>query len=216
MLTAVWSTKGGVGVTAIAAMLALGQAERAEQTLVVDLCGDMVAALGVTESSGPGLADWCATPRRAAETLARIEVAVRPNLTLVRRGTGPLVEAAGLIELLTGSKRQIVVDCGNVREPGFARDVAAAADHRLVVVRACYLTLRAAMAPPVEPTGVVFVRERGRALGLADIEAVIAAPVVAEVAHDVAVARAIDAGLITTRLPRALIRTMGRVIADAA
>jgi hypothetical protein len=50
------------------------------------------------------------------------------------------------------------------------------------------------------------VREPGRALTRRDVEEVLGVPVRAEVDVDPAVARAVDAGLLASRLPRALER----------
>jgi len=56
---------------------------------------------------------------------------------------------------------------------------------------------------------VVLVRDPGRAVRSADVAVVVGAPVVAEVAVDPAVARAVDAGLARTRLPRAHLDALG-------
>jgi hypothetical protein len=58
------------------------------------------------------------------------------------------------------------------------------------------------------PTGIVLVTEPGRALGARDVERAIGAPVVAEVPYDPAVARAVDAGLLATRLPGSIARPL--------
>lgn len=217
MVTAVWSTKGGVGVSTVAAMLAIAQSERASDSLLVDLGGDQPALLGVSEPDGPGVAEWVARPDTASGALGRIEIEVQPRLKLLPRGNGSLGnDGLSLTRALNGSERNVVIDVGLVSETGFAHEVVAASPHRLLVVRSCYLALRRAAQAPVAPTGVVLIRERGRALGRADVEAVVDAPVVAQVAFDVAIARAIDAGLIGKRLPRALLRSMARVIPDAA
>ena len=63
---------------------------------------------------------------------------------------------------------------------------------------------------PLRPSEVVLLSEPGRALTRADVEDCVGAPVVAEVAVDPQVARAVDAGLLATRLPRALAREVGR------
>jgi len=52
--------------------------------------------------------------------------------------------------------------------------------------------------------GVVLVREPGRALGRHDVEDALQVPVRAEIDVEPAVARAVDAGLLATRLPRSL------------
>ncbi len=212
-LTAVFSMKGGVGVSSTAAMLAVAHANRAEPTLLVDLGGDQPAVLGIPEPEGPGLVDWCATPSRSIEALARIQVDATPDCMLLPRGSGALpADAAPLIEALAQLDQQVIIDCGNLAATStFATDIVELCVDRLLVVRSCYLTLRASREPPLSPTGVILLRERGRALGLTDIESVIAAPVVAEVAVDLAVARAIDAGLVAARLPRTLVRMLAKV-----
>ena len=63
---------------------------------------------------------------------------------------------------------------------------------------------------------MVVVTEPGRALGAAEVEQVVGAPVVAEVGWDPAVARAVDAGLMASRLPRSLERSLGRVLGALA
>ena len=78
------------------------------------------------------------------------------------------------------------------------------------MTRACYLALRRAADPPLRPSGVVLVTEPGRALDRTDVEQVVGAPVRAEVAVDPAVARAVDAGLLASRLPRGLERALRR------
>ena len=213
-VTAVWSTKGGVGVTTISAMLAIGWAERADEVLLIDLSGDLAALLGVPDPPGPGIAEWCRATEPSVESLRRIEVAVRPGVALVHRGSGAFSAGADqLLAALEAVPRRIIVDCGLAQ--GFAHEVAARAETRLLVVRPCYLTLRSAARTTIAPTGVVLVSEPGRALGLGDVEAVVPAPVVAQIAVDPSIARAIDAGLVTSRLPRSLIRSMGQVMVNA-
>jgi hypothetical protein len=82
------------------------------------------------------------------------------------------------------------------------------ADASLVVVRGCYLTLRRAVraAPLPHASGVVHVAEPGRAIGRRDVAGVLDRPVLAEVPVRAAIARAVDAGLLPTRLPEVLAR----------
>jgi hypothetical protein len=86
--------------------------------------------------------------------------------------------------------------------------MAAAASQSLLVTRSCYLALRRLLAVPVRPSGVVLLREPGRSLTVADVEDVVGAPVVAEIAVDPAVARAVDSGLLSQRVPRGLARAL--------
>jgi len=211
MLAAVWSTKGGVGVSTVAAMLALAQVGRADPALLVDLCGDVPALLGLPDHDGPGVAEWSATPNRSAQALNRIEQTASIDLGVLARGAGPFgPEADPLVDALTGDPRAVVMDCGRLATR-FAHHCAQAAPTRILVVRPCYLTLRSVRSSPIEPTGTILVRERGRALGRADVEAVTQVPVLADIAVDIAIARAIDSGLVMTRLPRSLLRSLAKV-----
>jgi hypothetical protein len=110
-----------------------------------------------------------------------------------------------LAAVLANDPRPVVVDCGS--DPhGAALALAAAADRSVLVTRACFLSLRRALAAPLRPSEVVLVTEHGRALTRSDVEDVLGVPVCAEIAVDPVVARAVDAGLLAARLPRALER----------
>jgi hypothetical protein len=224
MLIACWSAKGGAGTTVVAAGLALVLSQtRDEGALVADLAGDVPAVLGRPEPDGPGLSEWLATgPDVPPDGLARLEHAVAPALWLLPRGRGPLQwsdRAEVLAAILASDARDVVVDCGRL-EPardGSAGDdaqrevvqiMAASASQSLLVTRSCYLALRRVLAVPVQPSGVILVKEPGRSLTAADIEDVVGAPVVAEVAVDPSVARAVDAGLLAQRVPRGLARAL--------
>ncbi|MBK5222152.1 MAG: hypothetical protein JJE52_04615 [Acidimicrobiia bacterium] len=208
-----WSAKGGSGTTVVAVSLALVLAARpGPGVLLVDLAGDAPAALGLPDPSGPGVAAWSAAGAEVpADALARIEVAVAPGLDLLPRGDGPGMvgdRAELLVALLGADDRTVVVDCGTLSTGSAELAVAAAATTSLLVTRPCYLALRRAVAAPIRPSGAVLVNEPGRALDRGDIEAVLGVPVVAEVATDPSVARAVDAGLLASRLPRSLQRSL--------
>ena len=167
----------------------------------------MPAVLGLPEPDGPGLGDWLAAPDAPAEALDRLALDAAPGLHVLPRGRhdGDPARGDALAAALAGNGRPVVVDCGRADGgPGFA--VAAAADASLLVVRPCYLALRRALAAPLRPSGVVLVAEEGRAMGRTDVEDVLGVPVRAVVDHDAAIARAVDAGLLATRLPRQLER----------
>ena len=207
MLIACWSVKGGSGTTVVATALALLHA-RAGGALVADLMGDVPAALGIPEPPGPGLAAWLAAADDVgADALARLAVAVAPGLDLLATGPpgppGRPGRGAALAAALAHDDRPVVIDAGS-SPVGPALDVAAAAAISLLVVRPCFLALRRAVAAPVRPSGVVLVREPGRSLGRRDVEDALQVPVCAEVDLEPAVARAVDAGLLATRLPRSL------------
>ncbi|HEX7277748.1 MAG TPA: hypothetical protein VF244_10280 [Acidimicrobiales bacterium] len=227
MLIACWSPKGGTGTTVVSCGLALVLARSATSAggvLIADLSGDVPAVLGLPTPASPGLVDWLAAgPEVPGEALGRLEVEAGPGLRLLPWGgelTGraaTAVEAAErgeeLAEALAGGVgvvgggggrgRVVVADCGTAAA-GPALAVAAAADVSLLVLRPCYLALRRALAAPIRPSAVVLVDEPGRSLTRRDIEEVMGVPVRAEIAYDPAIGRAVDAGLLAGRVPRAL------------
>jgi hypothetical protein len=213
VLVACWSAKGGSGTTVVAAALALSFARAPSGALLADFAGDAPCVLGLPEPDGPGLSDWLdAGATVPVDALSRIEVEAAPGLALLPRGAAAAEAGARadvLASILLGDARTVVADCG-VGPVGAARSVAAAASISLLVVRPCYVALRRALAAPLRPSGVILVSEPGRALGAVDVEDVLGVPVRAEVAVEPSVARAVDAGLLTTRLPRSLERALRR------
>jgi hypothetical protein len=221
MLVACWSVKGGSGTTVVATALALSLARRDGGALLVDLAGDVPAALGCPEPTGPALADWLAAgPDVAPDALARLEVEAGPGLAFLPLG-GPLPASSDqrssvLAATLATDRRSVVVDCGSsLSASGLA--LAAAAGLSLLVVRPCYLALRRALHAPIEPSAVVLVGEPQRALHRADVEDVLGIEVRAVVPWRPAVATAVDAGLLGHRVPvpleRALRPLVGLVLA---
>ena len=120
-------------------------------------------------------------------------VEVRPNLTLHQERPQDIEPGAVLI-----------IDGGT--DPETVEGVA------YLVTRPCYLALRRAMTAHRRPDGLVIITEPGRALTVEDVAEVIGAPVRAVIPTDPAVARAIDAGLLASRLPRTLARTLAHII----
>jgi hypothetical protein len=217
VLIACWSPKGGSGTTVAAALLALvvGRASSREAVLA-DLSGDLPAVLGLPEPAGPGLGDWLvASGDVGPDALGRLEVEAGRLLRLLPLGTpvtgaGCAARAEALASHFVLDSRLVVADCGSAeRSPGLA--LACGATLSLVVVRPCYLALRRVLAAPVRPTGVVLVDEPERALRKRDVEDVLGVPVWAELPRDAAVARAVDAGLLTVRVPRVAERALERV-----
>jgi MinD-like ATPase involved in chromosome partitioning or flagellar assembly len=220
VLISCWSAKGGSGTTVVAAALALLLARRTPAgALLVDLAGDAALVLGVQSSSGLGVADWLAAGDSVpADGLARLEVPAGSRLALVPRGVGSFAAGPGadaLVHVLASDPRPVVVDCGRTGPvPGPGGDAAlalvASAGHSLLVLRPCYIALQRALDAPVRPSAVVLLTEPDRSLTAGDIEAILGVPIAAEVPVDPAVARAVDAGLLASRLPRSLERGLRR------
>ncbi|WP_419924456.1 hypothetical protein [Candidatus Poriferisocius sp.] len=222
MLVTCWSTKGGSGTTVIAALISLHAAQdRNRPVLLIDLCGDLAAVFGCAEASS-GLGEWLRSDL-APCSLDRVLEELTPNLSLLCRGHGLLsaLRADDLVEWLA-TDAIVVVDAGVLRPSGEPSDrgsgddelrwrLAAEADRSVLVTRACYLALRRAVSPPVRPSGVVLVAEAGRALTRSDCERAIGAPVLATVAVDPDIARAVDAGMLRTRVPKGAIRALSRL-----
>jgi MinD-like ATPase involved in chromosome partitioning or flagellar assembly len=207
VLIALWSAKGGSGTTVVAAVLALLHARRTGAVLA-DLAGDIPAVLGLPEPAGPGLNAWLAADDDVgSDALERLTVPGGDGLDVLPTGPpGPPPRpgrGSELAHALALDGRPVIVDAGT-SPTGAALDVVAAANHALLVLRPCYLALRRATAAPLRPSGIVLVREPGRALGRRDVEEALAVPVRAEVDVDPSVARAVDAGLLGARLPRSL------------
>jgi MinD-like ATPase involved in chromosome partitioning or flagellar assembly len=208
-----WSVKGGSGTTVVASTIALMRAAESQRgALLVDLAGDVPAVLGLAESLGPGINDWFANcDHESRMTLQSIAIQATANLQIITRGSKQLDANTNFSELYAALKTfdlPIIVDAGcGLPSP----DLLAHASSSLLVTRPCYLSLRRAAQLSVSPTGIVLINEAGRALGKHDVEAVIGAPVVAEISFDAAIARAIDAGLLASRIPTIMSKQLAAV-----
>jgi Mrp family chromosome partitioning ATPase len=203
------ATKGGQGVTTIAAALATLTANTGARTLLIDTGGDLAAILGRPEHHGPGLADYLIDP---SITLADISIAISDRLDLIARGTGPVTSNTYTYGLITGGLGNydtVIIDCAHTNTEWPAH-----ADQRVHVTRNCYLAVRNAIRIP-KPTHVVVITEPGRSLSDADIETVLGMPVTANITADIETARIIDAGILTTRLPRPIARALAPIVTAA-
>jgi hypothetical protein len=200
-VTVCWAAKGGSGTTVVAAALAL---TITPPVLLVDLAGDIHAALGTPVPSGPGVHDWLRSDA-GADGICHLAADAAPGVDVVAAGTGRVTADhprwADLAAVLAAEPRTVVVDAGTGPPPGALLDAGA---RSLLVTRACYLSLRRAVGHEHRPDAIVLVAEPGRALRVADVESALGAPVVATVSIDPAVARAVDAGLLAARLPRVI------------
>ena len=205
--TVCWAAKGGSGTSVVTASLALSTPP---PVVLVDLAGDLPAVLGLSEPAGPGVHDWLASDT-PAEQLHDLTVGVTDDVVLLP--AGGVRETAGrdrwddFLSALGSDDHTVLIAAGTGCPPA---ELHALADRTLLVTRACYLALRRAVAAPLRPSGIVLVAEPGRALRAPDVEAAVGAPVIASVPVDPAVARAVDAGLLTARLPRLVQRELRR------
>jgi len=222
MLFSCWSAKGGSGTTVVAVALAVLLGRDADLgSVLVDLEGDGPTVFGVPQPGGPGISDWlAASPAVGAAALERLERSVASGVGLIHRGSRSLTgvdRSAICVEKLVNDERPIVVDVGRISgtrdvEDCVRRQFVEGATTSLLVTRPCFLSLRRALSLPMHPSGVVLIEESGRALGRTDVEDVLGVPVVATVAVDAAIARAVDSGLMASRLPSPL----GRALRDVA
>ncbi len=205
-----FSSKGGVGCSVAAATLGLLAAER-QPTLLVDLRGDLDVILGLPPAS-EGLGDWFRVEEPSPDLLHRLEVPVTDGLRLLPRGSCRSPTRPDryrlLSQLLELDPRTVVVDVGTHAVP--AVSLIADASSSMLVTRACYLALDAARRGPA-PDRVVLIEEEGRALRPDDVAAAIGSPVDVTLRWHRDVARAVDAGLLASRLPRSL-RALGAVL----
>lgn len=223
MLLALWSPKGGSGTSVLAAASALVLARRADGARLADLDGDLPAILGLAVDPATGLADWLAAGTEApVDALARLAVPAAPGVSLLPRGVTdralaavPAAEAgAALAVALRDGPVPTVIDAGRANTPA-ARAVVEVADVSVAVVRGCYLALRRGVHSPLlaRTTGVVLVEEPSRSLGAPEVADVLGRPVLARVPVRPAIARAVDAGVLASRLPDALARPVARFLA---
>ncbi len=232
MYVACWSVKGGSGTSVVAALAARRWAAVTDAgALLVDLCGDAAGLLGVPEPATPGVADWLNVGDEVQiDALRRLEREVAAGLFLLHRGSGPLARtdrADVMARELASEHRVAVVDGGCLWRPGgeeaggtaagatpddidVRRRIVAGAERSWLVTRACFLSLRRAARAPLQPSGVVLLVEPGRPLTAGDVEDVVGAPVVLRLDVDPSVARAVDAGLLATRVPAALDRALAQ------
>jgi hypothetical protein len=212
VLCALWSPKGGSGTTTVAAASALAGARVAGARLA-DLAGDQAAMLGLASDPPTGLVDWLAAgPDTPTEALDRLAVDIAPGLVLLPYGSGGAstpASAAGaaLGVALRDGPVPTFADLGAAADPA-SRALLEVSDVGVMVVRGCYLTLRRAVAAPglAATHGIVLVDEPGRSLGAREVADVLGRPVLARVPVRTAIARAVDAGVIASRLPDPLVR----------
>jgi hypothetical protein len=221
VLICFWSPKGGSGTSVVAAAVALVLA-REGPTRLADLDGDQPAIHGLAADPDQGLRDWLLTgPEAPTDALDRLAVDAGRGLTLLPAGAGDVglasAEAgAALAMALQADPRPTVVDVGvlTAERSQALHALVEVADANVIVVRGCYLALRRAVRLEfaANASGAVFVDEGGRALGAHDVANVLGVPVLATVSLRATTARAIDAGVLPSRLPDGLARPAREVL----
>jgi Flp pilus assembly CpaE family ATPase len=223
VLIALWSAKGGSGTSVFTAACAVVLAREVRDTghatgvRVADLAGDLPAIFGLGADPPLGLADWLAAgPEAPTDALDRLLVEVAPGVGLLPRGGAelpagvfPVGEAgAALAVALRESPVPTLVDCGTASDPA-PRAVVEVADVSVVVLRGCYLALRRAVHEPAlaSTAAAVLLEESGRTLSAHDVGEVFDLPVLARVPVKSVIARAVDAGVLVSRLPEPLARS---------
>ena len=224
MVTLCWAAKGGSGTTVVTTTFAL---ESERPALLVDLAGEVPAVLGMSAPDRPGVADWLNADGATAQ-LDDLLVEIDDTTTLLtHRQVGEITPQHGATSARAADPRwqelcswfdqweathhgDVWIDGGTGSPP---TALAGGVKHRWLITRACYLSLRRAAASLVRPTGVLLVDEAGRALRDCDIERSIGAPIVGRLPIDPKVARAVDAGLLISRPPQTIRRSLRRITA---
>lgn len=193
------SAKGGQGCTTIAAVLAVLAAQSNQPTLLLDTRGDAAPTLGISDPAPAGT--FAESMANAVEPCRHLRVATIASDQIGRDATSEL-------ERMTAAGHRVIVDTGTDHDVLHRLDPLS--PQRLLVTRPCYLALRRAIGVPFIPDHVVLIAEHQRCLTERDVSLALALPV-ASVAHDPAIARAIDAGLLAARLPRCLANAIAQI-----
>lgn len=201
-------SKGGAGTTTIAAALALGISP---PSVLIDLGTDCPAILGIAEPAGPGAVDWLNSNGTYADVNALETTVLSQGLKLLHRGGKGTWNDRGSTRLLqaysdTNDGRNVIVDNADSTQLNNNDDQRI----KVLVTRPCYLAMKRANASKWKPDVVVMIDEPGRAFDDRDVARMLGAPVV-KVAYDPGVARAIDAGLLASRMPATLVGLTGKI-----
>lgn len=199
MSTLFMSPKGGNCTTVTASAFALVSAMRGTNTLLIDLCGDIPAAIGLAEQHGPGINDWLNENNIGdPQQMVMLGTPVIPGLVVLHRGARfvagePRWEA--LAAAISSLPHDVIIDAGTTYVPEVLTQ---AVSNVSMVVKPCYLSLRRA-SRLARPNNVFVIKEENRALTVKDVGNVLGVPVAAEIPYEAAISRAVDAGLLTAR-----------------
>jgi len=165
--------KGGVGNTTVATLLAQGASQRG-RTLLIDTTGtgDCLSILGMPFSF-----------TRATENGETIQALT--NLDVAGKNYNGFGD----------DYDTVIIDAGTTNPTLGGLEITG---HTTVVTTLCYLSLKNLMANDT-PDEIIVLKEKGRALNVQDVESITNMKVYVVIPRDPAVARAIDAGMLTTR-----------------
>lgn len=216
-LTVCWSAKGGAGTTVVAAGWAL---DARTPSVLVDVTDDIHLVLGIPTPSGQGLRDWFESDAPPSAVLD-LAIDLDPTTRLIPRGPESIPRRstrwAELGRWMTASNTEFVADVGLGPPPNGLLPTSSAADgappraRSVLVTRACYISISRATSLGETPDGIVLVEEPGHDLSSADIARSLRAPVIAKIAWDPGIGRAIDRGLLLGKLPKSILRLPQRV-----
>ncbi|MFZ4515603.1 MAG: hypothetical protein ACOYN3_04760 [Acidimicrobiia bacterium] len=205
MLITVWSPKHGSGVSTIAAALAIA-ADRPVR--LVDLDEDQSAIFGMACDPIGGLHEELTASSGEAVWSHAFHVA--PHVMLLSRGARAIdaLDNAALARHVRAwqvSDELHIVDAGSA-DTGAAHACIDGADISLVVLRPCYLALRRAVrhGRVAESDGLIVIEDPDRPLRAREVADVVQRPILGRVPVRAAIARAIDAGVFSTRFPAEL------------
>lgn len=207
------SVKGGVGTSVTSAALALLLArDTSRPTYLVDIGGgdqpDILGLPAVTD----GLSSWLAAPDRRLSDLA---VGVTDTLRLVATGDRPLpTESSWMTSLALAlddirTSAHVVVDAGQLDTTDHLDPLA---DRRLMIMRPCYVALRHVVTAVNRWDGLILVRPPDRVLTTRDVVSVCDMPLAAEITMTPDVSRAVDAGVLRSRLPTTFVRSLMPIV----
>lgn len=207
------SVKGGVGTSVTSAALALLLSrDSTRPTYLVDIGGgDQPDILGLP-AIADGITPWLTSPDRRLTDLA---VDVTDALHLVPSGDGRLPSGTSWMTPLALAlddlrhRANIVIDAGLLDTTTHLDPMA---DRRLMVMRPCYVGLRHVVSAVNHWDGLVLVRPPDRVLTTRDVTSVCDMQLAAEIPMTPDVSRAVDAGVLRSRLPSTLVRSLMPIV----
>lgn len=206
MLVVLSSVRGGVGTSVVSAAIAvLAARDQSRPTYLVDLTGDHTDIFGLARVD-TGLDDWATHADRRLTDLA-VEIDHQLRLVPSRAPLRTTDSLDGLVTALDQLRHDahVVIDAGRLDLTDSLRELRPT---HLLVIRPCYLALRATVSSTRTWDGLVVVRPPDRVLTTRDVVNVTGLPAIAEVDMSADVARAVDAGVFGSRLPAGLERCL--------